>query len=30
LQIAYFGLGTLILIVSLGLWFLELRAEPRR
>jgi hypothetical protein len=27
LQIFYFGLGTLIVVVALGLWFLNLRAE---
>jgi hypothetical protein len=27
LQILYFGLGTLIVLVALGLWFLDLRAE---
>jgi hypothetical protein len=30
LQIFYFGLGTLIVIVALGLWFLDLRAERRK
>lgn len=29
LQILYFGLGTLIVIASMGIWFLELRADPR-
>jgi hypothetical protein len=30
LQIFYFGLGTLIVITALGLWFLDLRAEPSK
>ena len=29
LQIFYFGLGTLIVAVSMGAWFLELLASPR-
>jgi hypothetical protein len=28
LQIFYFGLGTLIVVVAMGLWFLDLRAQP--
>lgn len=28
LQILYFGLGTLIVIASMGIWFLDLAAEP--
>lgn len=28
LQILYFGLGTLIVIVCMGIWFLDLVAEP--
>jgi hypothetical protein len=27
LQIFYFGLGTLIVVVAMGIWFLNLRAE---
>jgi hypothetical protein len=29
LQIFYFGLGTLIVVVAMGAWFLDLLAEPR-
>ncbi len=29
MQIGYFGLGTLMMIVSLGSWFLELRADQK-
>jgi hypothetical protein len=28
LQIFYFGLGTLVVIASMGIWFLELLAQP--
>lgn len=30
LQIFYFGLGTLIVIVSFGTWFLDLLTSPRK
>jgi hypothetical protein len=30
LQIFYFGLGTLNVIAAMGIWFLDLRAEPRK
>lgn len=30
LQILYFGLGTLIVIAAMGIWFLDLIAEPAR
>jgi len=28
LQIVYFGLGTLIMVASMGIWFLDLLGEP--
>jgi hypothetical protein len=28
MQIFYFGLGTLIMIASMGIWFLDLNADP--
>ena len=28
MQILYFGLGTLILIVSMGIWYLDILAKP--
>jgi hypothetical protein len=30
MQIAFFGLGTLLMIASLGTWFLELAAKPQK